>query len=401
MKILHVLYTYFPDVTGSTIRSEGIVSSQKKNGNEVTVITSPFQQGNSDDKVEFINGIEVHRTYNEGRKLSISEERVSLLKRLKKIFYVFPFTSAIYKLSKEKKIDVIHAHSMFFCAYPSYVAAKLLKVPFVYEFRSVWEERFNNRLQNKLIKKLETWALKLADSVVVINNGLKDELVGRGVKEEKISVVPNAISNSVIELSTNFEAPKEINSFGYIGNFSEIEGLDILINAFSDAFPKDASNANKYTLHFNGRGPFEAKLNKLISDKNDPRIVNYGSFTRDELVKVYQSVDAVVIPRLNLKICNTVTPLKPLEAMAFRRLFMGSSVGGIVEVCGGESNNNGMFFKPESVSSLSKLMRSTTEELNKNIIVNGANYAHTVRTWDNISSFYVKAYDYAKHGVCK
>ncbi|MGP5157694.1 glycosyltransferase family 4 protein [Pseudoalteromonas prydzensis] len=401
MKILHVLYTYFPDVTGSSIRSEGIVSSQKKSGNEVTVLTSPFQKGCSDGSIEFINGIEVHRAYKADRKLSVSEERVSLLKRLKKVFYVFPFTVSIYKLAKEKQVEIIHAHSMFFCAYPAYIAAKLLKVPFVYEFRSVWEERFNNKLQNKLIKKLETWALNLADSVVVINSGLKNELMERGVKEQKIYVVPNAISNSVIELASSFDPPKKINTFGYIGNFSEIEGLGTLINAFIEAFPKASSDANKYKLHFSGRGPFEAKLNQLISEKNDDRIINYGAFEREELVNVYKSVDAVVIPRLDLKICNTVTPLKPLEAMAFKRLFLGSTVGGIIEVCGGEGNENGLFFKPESVSSLSELMRLTANNVNTNIIENGANYAHSIRTWDNISNFYTEAYDYAKHGVCK
>lgn len=400
MKILHVLYTYFPDVTGSSVRSEGIISGQKNNGVDVTVLTSPFQRGNSEQNVECINGIEVHRAYKAGRKLSISEERVSILNRVKKIFYIFPFFLTIYKLAKEKKVEVIHAHSMFFCAYPAFIAAKLLKVAFVYEFRSVWEERFNNKLQNKLIKKLETWALELADSVVVINEGLKDELVSRGVNKDKVYVIPNAISNSVIDLTYGFTAPKQVNNFGYIGNFSEIEGLNILIDSFCEAFPKGGKNGDDFRLHFYGRGPFEPKLNQIIKTKNDTRIINYGAFKREDLKSVYSSVDAVVIPRLDLKICNTVTPLKPLEAMAFHRLFIGSVVGGIVEVCGGENNQNGLFFKPGSVESLTELMRGAVNKVDTAIIDNGANYAHA-RTWDNISVFYNDAYNYAKHGAGK
>lgn len=401
MKILHVLYTYFPDVTGSSVRSEGIISGQKKNSADVTVLTSPFQRGNSEHNIECINGIEVHRAYKAGRKLSISEERVSILNRIKKIFYIFPFLLTIYKLAKEKKVEVIHAHSMFFCAYPAFVAAKLLKISYVYEFRSVWEERFNNKFQNKLIKELETWALKLADSVVVINEGLKDELVSRGINKNKIYIVPNAISNSVIELTAGVTAPKQVKNFGYIGNFSEIEGLDILIDSFCEAFPKDAKNAGEYKLHFYGKGPFEPKLNQLIKTKNDTRIVNYGVFKREELQSVYSSVDAVVIPRLDLKICNTVTPLKPLEAMAFKRLFIGSAVGGIVEVCGGDKNQNGLFFKPGSVACLAEIMREAVEQVDTTIIENGSNYAHTTRTWDNISVLYNDVYSYAKHSTGK
>ncbi len=396
MKILHVLYTYFPDVTGSSVRSEGIISGQKNNGADVTVLTSPFQRGNTAQSIEQVNDIEVHRAYKVGRKLSISEERVSILNRFKKVFYVFPFFLTIYKLAKQKKVEVIHAHSMFFCAYPSFIAAKLLKISFVYEFRSVWEERFNNKLQNKLIKKLETFALKLADSVVVINEGLKDELVSRGINENKIFVVPNAISNSVIELTNGFTTPNQIKNFGYIGNFSEIEGLNILIDSFCEAFPQGEENAKDFKLHFYGRGPYEPKLNQFIKTKNDSRIVNFGSFKREDLQNVYSSVDAVVIPRLDLKICNTVTPLKPLEAMAFSRLFIGSSVGGISEVCGGKENKNGLFFNPGSVLSLAELMRNSADKIDISIIENGTNFAHNTRTWDNISVLYNDAYNYAQ-----
>ena len=321
---------------------------------------------------------------------------MSILNRVKKIFYIFPFLLTICKLAKEKKVEVIHAHSMFFCAYPAFIAAKLLKISFVYEFRSVWEERFNNKLQNKLIKKLETYALKLADSVVVINEGLKDELLFRGINEAKIYVVPNAISKSVIELTTGFSAPNQIKNFGYIGNYSEIEGLNILIDSFCEAFPKDATNYEQYRLQFYGRGPFEPKLNQIIKTKNDKRIVNHGAFRRDDLIKVYSSVDAVVIPRLDVKICNTVTPLKPLEAMAFKRLFIGSAVGGIVEVCGGNKNQNGLFFKPGSVPGLAKIMSNIAYQVDKKTIENGARYAHTARTWDNISVLYNDVYNYAK-----
>ncbi|EWH08495.1 group 1 glycosyl transferase [Catenovulum agarivorans DS-2] len=396
MKILHILYTYLPDVTGSSIRSEGIVTSQARNGNEVTVLTSPFQRGTSEKRVETIGGVEVHRAHKAGRNLSISEESVNVFKRLIKMFYIFPFFAIIYRLARTKNVDVIHAHSMFFCAYPAYLAARLLGVPFVYEFRSVWEERFNNTLQNKLIKLLETWALKLADSVVVINNGLKNELIERGINRQKIHVVPNAVSDSVLEAAVGFEAPTKVRAFGYVGNFSEIEGLEILIEAFSKAFPKNAIDAHQYKLFFCGRGPFEPKLNHLIAQENDNRIVNCGAFERQELAQVYKKIDAIVVPRLDIKICNRVTPLKPLEAMAFKRLVLGSKVGGILEVCGGEGSENALFFRPESVSSLSELMQTIANKNDIRTINNGANYASSIRCWNNIFSFYHNAYDWAK-----
>ena len=49
MKVLHVLYQSYPNISGSSTRSRSIVRAQKSLGIEPIVITSPFQEG------EFVN----------------------------------------------------------------------------------------------------------------------------------------------------------------------------------------------------------------------------------------------------------------------------------------------------------------------------------------------------------
>lgn len=398
MKVLHVLYTYFPDVTGSSVRSEGIASGQKNHGDDVIIITSPFQKGVSSEKVDLINDIEVYRSYDSKKQLNVSEEKVSLISRILKVFYILPFFFHIYKLAKNKKVEVIHAHSMFFCAYSAYLAAKLLKLPFVYEFRSVWEERFQNRVQNKLIRIFETFAMKVADSVVVINNGLRQEVISRGISESKVFIVPNAVSEEVLNLAKTVEPPTKISRFGYVGNFSKIEGLNYLIEAFRQAFP--IAQHPSYSLTFFGRGPFSGELDRLIEQLDDSRVHNKGEFARENLPEVYSSIDCIVMPRINLKICQTVTPLKPLEAMSFSRLFLGSTVGGISEVGGGVNSGNYISFAPDSAADLKdKLIQATQIDVSE-IILSGHRYATEKCNWNRIASYYASVYQYAVQSKC-
>jgi glycosyltransferase involved in cell wall biosynthesis len=393
INVLHVLYTYFPDVTGSTIRSEGILTGQKSHGHNVIGITSPFQKGTSNNEMDIINGVDIYRTFRKSSNFKISEKQSSLFTRIKKVFSLFYFANKVENIARENEVTVIHAHSIFFCAFASYIASRKLKIPFIYEFRSIWEDRFKNaslfsRLQSKVITQLETLALKVADEVVVINEGLKEEVLKRGISPSKITVVPNAVSSSVLEISKSSENPIYINRFGYVGNYSEIEGLGTLIDAFNKAFPKKQYPQKE--LKFYGRGPFCEELNNLIKLTDDSRIKNHGSFERHEIASVYDTLDCIVNPRKNLNICNVVTPLKPLEAMAFRKLFIGSDCKGILEVCG--SRKHAMIFIADDVDSLAITLKEAGSQNCNLIINNGASYARNSRSWAGVSSLYYSIY---------
>ncbi|MEZ8879476.1 glycosyltransferase family 4 protein [Vibrio lentus] len=394
MKVLHVLYNYYPDLTGSTIRSEGILKGQVHNGIDVVAVTSPFQEGYSVSDYEILDGIKVYRAKNSiDNNLEISEKEKPLFSRLKKVFLIFKFYSYLRSKAEVEAVDVIHAHSMFYCALPSILVARKLKIKSIYEFRSLWEERFKSKgvanfILSKLIKAIETLSLKLADQVVTINKSLRDDLVSRGVNPNKIFIVPNAVENDILELAAGVSAPKQVKRFGYVGNFSEIEGLELLISAFEKAFP--ISDFTDTSLTFFGKGPSLNKLNEIVSNSSDKRIMIKGAFSRKDLVDIYTSLDCIVIARLNLDITQKVTPLKPLEAMAFKRLVIGSDVGGVKEVISG--TDNALFFEAENVSDLSERLLQSYNGDNSKIISSGTNFVLKNRSWNNVANIYKSIY---------
>ena len=162
MKVLHVLYQSLPTKVGSTIRSRDILMSQKNAGIEVLAVTSPFQcSENFSKKIEIINGISYYRCLKINAKETVGEKPKSFIRQVFKVFKIISFSRLIYNISKNEKVDIIHAHSTFFSGLAASVAAKRLKVPFVYEVRSLWEEHrvvvkasLKNKLQASFIRFL-------------------------------------------------------------------------------------------------------------------------------------------------------------------------------------------------------------------------------------------------------
>lgn len=392
MTVLHVFYSFLPDLSGSSIRSAGLLSGQIAQGLNVAVVSSPFQPGFGAASVEQYRGVRVHRAYRPGSPL-ISESGSSLWTRVRKVASFFAFVRFIRNVAKEEGATIIHAHSTFYCALAAYLAARSLRLKVVYEFRSLWEERARKismifRMQAHVSRWLETLSLHLADRVVAINEGLKAEVVSRGVPAAKVDVVPNAVDDTILEIGSRMHPPDRVRRFGYVGNFSRIEGLDILVAAFQQAFP----DGEDVELLFHGCGAYEPELRRHVQESNDPRIRICGGFTRDAIESVYQTLDCVVLPRHRSKINDTVTPLKPLEAMAFKRLVGVSDARGLLEVIGDRAN--AWVFPADDVSELaSALRRVYLGEVNARDMATRANaFVRQHRAWSAIARTYLEIY---------
>ena len=131
MKILHVLYQSLPNTSGSSIRSRDILNNQLKVGLKPIVITSPFQKGyKKNSSIEEIDGVKYYRTFSKSNEI-VNETKSSFFLEIKKFFRIFAFSAAIYRVAKTEKVDIIHAHAMFFCASSAKVTSFLLNKPLI------------------------------------------------------------------------------------------------------------------------------------------------------------------------------------------------------------------------------------------------------------------------------
>ena len=241
MKILHILDHYKPHFSGYVFRSSYIMKHQREFGLEPVIVTSP-KHGNTEKPLEEIDNIRIYSTQqnNFGNMPFIKEVRLmkALQKRIEKI------------ISKENP-DIIHAHSPSLNGISALRAGKKYGVPVVYEVRALWEDAAvdhgtfkGSSFKYSASRFVETQLFKRADALFAICNGLKNEIVSRGIPGDKVTVIQNCVDTKIFSPSkydeeiTHRYGLKGNLVIGFIGSFYKYEGIDILIDSYVKVLKK-------------------------------------------------------------------------------------------------------------------------------------------------------------------
>jgi PEP-CTERM/exosortase A-associated glycosyltransferase len=353
MRILHVLDHSIPLHSGYTFRTLSILKEQRALKWETAHITSP-KHGPCDTPEETIGGWHFFRTRHRARLIA----RMPLLKQ---ISVTESLTQRLREVAERVKPDILHAHSPALNAIAALRVGRSLGIPVVYEIRAFWEDAAvdhgTNRewgIRYRLTRALESYAIRQADAVTTICEGLRRDIVARGVSNEKVTVIPNAVN--IEDFSTgeppNLELARALRLhskplLGFIGSFYAYEGLNILLQAL----PQMLSMNSDIRVLLVGGGPQEAELKALatqigIADK----VIFTGRVPHDQVQLYYNLIDVLVYPRLRMRLTDLVTPLKPLEAMAQGRLVAASDVGGHMELI--EDGKTGILFEADNPQAL-------------------------------------------------
>ena len=299
-------------------------------------------------------------------------------------------------------IRLLHAHSSVLNALAGMKIAREKRVPFVYEIRALWEDAAVDQgktkegsLRYNVTRNIETHVLKRADHITVICEGLKDDIIKRGIPPGKISVMPNGVDTRQFTPIAKDEALIEklkLSGFtviGFIGTFFEFEGIDLLIRAAK----KILSTRHDVKFLIVGGGRAEEYVKTLTRDLQLEESIIFTGRVQHEEVKTYYSVmDVLVYPRKSKRITELVTPLKPLEAMALEKLVIGSDVGGIKELV--KDGKTGFTFEKGDVDDLSRkcLFALGQRDLAQQISKQAREYVLKERNWMKICESYVNLY---------
>jgi len=384
MKILHVFDHTLPLHSGYTFRSAAILREQRKLGWDTYHLSGP-KQLNCTVAEEDADGLHFYRTPKPRGWLSRlpGGDPFAVMGALE---------TRLMALAQDLQPDVIHAHSPVLDAVPAIRVGRKLGIPVVYEIRAFWEDAAvdhgstqEGSLRYRLTRALETWAVKNADAVTVICEGLRNDLAGRGIAPGKITVIPNAVD--IDKFAVGGKADSELklklglgNSgvLGFIGSFYAYEGLDLLIAALP-AILKQMPDVKVLLV---GGGPQDTALKQQVMalDLKD-RVVFTGRVPHDEVNRYYDLIDVLVYARHPMRLTELVTPLKPLEAMAQGRLMVASDVGGHKELI--QDGKTGILFRAGQAGDLaSKVVALLKYEAGwDSLKKNGREFVETERNW--------------------
>ncbi|MCW1401244.1 glycosyltransferase, exosortase A system-associated [Novosphingobium sp. MW5] len=353
-RVLHVLDHSLPLHSGYTFRTRAILKSQQAMGIEVRGITGLRHMADGPDAEE-ADGILFHRTRGTASgPAGLREWReIGLL------------ADAIVKLCEEWRPDVIHAHSPALCGAAALRASRKLGIPLVYEIRAFWEDAAvgngtgsEGSLKYRLTRRLEDHVVAGANAVVTICQGLKDDLVARGVDPERITISPNGVDLALFgePVAPDPALRQELGLgtgpvIGFIGSFYDYEGLDDLI----EAMPLLVAEQPDARLLLVGGGPREKELKAKAEASPAASAIRFvGRVPHHEVERYYALCDVMAYPRKASRLTDLVTPLKPLEAMAQDKLVAASSVGGHRELV--EDGRTGVLFAPDSPQDCAKAL---------------------------------------------
>ncbi len=354
MKVLHILDHYKPHFSGYVFRTSYILKYQKESGLEPIVVTSP-KHGNVKESIEEIDSIIVYRTAQNGFGDIPFIREIRLMNTLQK---------KIEEVIKLEKPDIIHAHSPSLNGIPALRAGRKSGIPVVYEVRALWEDAAvdhgtfqEGSLKYRTSRLIETNLFKRVDAIFTICDGLKREIISRGLSDNKITVIPNCVD---VKFFSPCEYDEEIAAkfnlrgktvFGFIGSFYNYEDINLLI----DSYMKMLQKRNSISLFLVGDGPEKDVLyNKAEKAGLMGHVIFTGKVPHEDIKRYYSVMDVLVYPRKKMRLTEIVTPLKPLEAMTMGKVVVGSNVGGIRELI--THDKDGFLFKAGDVNELSSLL---------------------------------------------
>lgn len=335
MKILHVFDHSLPMQDGYAYRSLAILLNQRARGWQtahVTGLKHPAQL-----PVEEAAGLRFYRTTTRG----------GLLSRLpgvgSHIEVVSTLKQRLAEAAEIERPDIIHAHSPSLNGLAALSVARRRRIPLVYEVRAFWEDAAVDQgtaqqgdLRYRTTAASETHVLRRASAVTTICEGLRREMLLRGIAADKVTVIPNAVEvdryqfapppDQALADSLGLQGALVL---GFIGSFYAYEGLDLLLQAF----PRIAAVLPHARLLLVGGGLEDQKLRHQAQQLGiADRVVFTGRVPNDQVERYYSLLDLALFPRHSLRLTETVTPLKPLEAMAMGAVCLASDVGGHQEL---------------------------------------------------------------------
>ena len=384
MRVLHVLDHSIPLHSGYTFRTRSILREQRALGWETFHVTGA-KQNSGDMLEETVDGLHFYRT---------PESKGALAKMpvLNQVNVIDGLAKRLAEIIPLVKPDVLHAHSPSLNAIAALRAGKRFNIPVVYEVRAFWEDAAvdhgtstENGLRYRLTRALETYALKQADAVTTICEGLRKDIVARGVPADKVTVIPNAVDIEKFSMggTPDLGLKEQLGLggsrlIGFIGSFYAYEGLDVLLRAV----PKLVARMPDLRVLLVGGGPQDAQLRQMAKDLNiADKVVFTGRVPHDQVNKYYDLLDVLVYPRLSMRLTDLVTPLKPLEAMAQGRILAASDVGGHLELIA--DGKTGVLFRADDPDSLADKVGAllAAHDTWPQLRQAGRHYVETERNW--------------------
>lgn len=335
-RILHLLTNSLPHTSsGYAQRSHSTLVAQREAGWDVLAVTRlgyPVQVGKLFAKAtDTVDGVRYRRLLPASLAPTIDARLQQQAEELLAIALDF-------------RPSVLHTTTHYVNGLVVRAVAEALGIPWVYEVRGqladTWAATRGPEAKDsekyRCFNRREAEVMTSADLILTLGQAMKTNIVAAGIPEEKVLIAPNAVGGDFLAEPLDPEQARRVLGLGthgrMIGTVSSLvpyEGLEDLIAAFTQLAP----DLPDLRLLIVGDGSAMPSLQVLARRSGyGDRILFPGRVPRNLAVRYHQALDVFVVPRKDLEVTRSVTPLKPVEAMACSRPVVASDLPALAEI---------------------------------------------------------------------
>ena len=299
-------------------------------------------------------------------------------------FSLYMFSS-FWSAIRVKNVDLVMGTSpSLFQAFSAAWVAIFKRKPFLLEVRDLWPDFaiemgvLKSRVLIFLAKRVESFIYWRAKHILVNSPAYVDYLIGKGIKPEKISLIPNGVDPAMFEGDADPKRIRDEFNLGgkyvvtYTGAIGPANDIPTIVRGAERI-------KNRTDIHFLlvGGGKALEEIKALVAKKSLENVTIAGVRQKSEMADVLAASDACVATLQNIPMFKMTYPNKIFDYMAASKPIVLGIDGVIRKVV--EDGQGGIFVEPGDDEKLAEAvvwMFENQTEANK-MGVSGSHYVTT------------------------
>lgn len=239
-----------------------------------------------------------------------------------------------------------------------WLLARRYRVPLVLEVRDLWPKVLvdmgrlkESSVLHRVLRSVEEWAYRRATAVVVMAEGVKNELVGGGVPAERIRFIPNGadpedFAPSADRASLRARYGMDGMVFVYTGAHGPANGLDLLLDAAHEV----GEDLPEVSVLLVGAGNEKERLQQRAAQESLDRVRFLDPIPKAEIPDLLTAGDCGVHVLADVPLFRYgVSPNKVVDYMAARRPVITNTPGEVAALV--EAAEAGVVVPPDELAS--------------------------------------------------
>lgn len=366
MRILIVTHYFPPEAGAPQARLSQLAETWAADGDSVTVLTGmpnhpagiiPPEYRGAFRRLERCDGYQVVRTW----LYATPNERIVR----KTVGHLSFMVSAVVLGARPSgPADVVVVSSPTFLSIGAgWLLARLKRARLVVEVRDLWPAIFTelgvltSRHLIRLLERIELAAYEAADTVVVVSDGFRANLISRGVPASKVHTIRNGADLDRISPSAaarpDERARLGVRSGECLVLYAGTHGISQGLTAVADAAAKLADT--RVHISFVGEGADKPRLARRVADLGLSNVSLLPGVRPEQMPALLAAADICLVALRDVPLFATFIPSKMFEYLAAGRAVIGAVSGEAAQIL---REAGGEVVPPEDSAAIAEAIRS-------------------------------------------